>query len=277
MRIFRSLPAVLLLVAALLIWGCSSEDGITEPPEEEGNLPEVPVPDSVNDLLPASSESKDVGMSREIETFSPTVTRYRQMLDDGTYAWIDADRRLLLACADVLPVCSSDTLATDKSYVSVKPRLMHTRYWRKVKQVTLEPGTTSYQYEETITSGTSTSHTESREFSSTMGIEVSVGGSWGPFSASVTASYEQTETVGEVNTVSFSEETSVTETFTVQADPDRTTIYAIWQLVDRFTLVDADTVRVHESEILRHVELPEIAHIEFPSHDTIYQSTTFFD
>ncbi len=41
------------------------------------------------------------------------------------------------------------------------PRLLHRRYWRKTKQVTLEPGA-SYERSETITDGASTHHEESR-------------------------------------------------------------------------------------------------------------------
>ncbi len=268
----------ILMLAAILIPGCSSDDTATNPdPPDNTNLPTVPTPGSVGELLPATSADFDVGLSNEIGEFMPQVDRTRVMLDDGTLVWLDMNRRLILACGDVLPENSCDPGAVDKSYISASPRLLHQRYWRKIKQVTLDPGTTSYQYEETITSGTSTSHEQSREFSQTMGIEVSVGGSWGPFSASVTASYEQTSTVGEVNTVSFSEETSVTETFAVTADPDRTTVYAIWQLVDKFSLVDEDAVSIHLSETLNHAEIPEIVSIVFPSRDTLYQSLTYFD
>ena len=205
------------------------------------------------------------------------TSQVRMMLDDGSTPWIDVNRRLVLACADVLPENTGDPDVVDRNYVTARPRLLHQRYWRKIKQVTLDPGNTTYQYEETITSGTSTSHEESREFSQTMGIEVSVGGGWGPFSASVTANFEQTETVGEVNAVTFSEETSVTQTFSVQSDPNHVIVFAIWQLVDKFCLVDADTVCIHESPALVHATIPEVADIVFPNEDVLYQSVTHFD
>jgi hypothetical protein len=110
-----------------------------------------------------------------------------------------------------------------------------------------------------------------------MGVEVSAGGSWDAFSVSVTASYEQTETESEVNAVTFSEESSFTETYTVDPDPDHTIVYAIWQLVDTFSYVDADTVLIHESPTLRHAELEAIADIEFANASVIYQSVTRFD
>jgi len=83
--------------------------------------------------------------------------------------------------------------------------------------------------------------------------------------------------VSELNSVTMSEETSVTETYSVQSDPDHAIMFAIWQLVDRFTMVDADTVAIHESETLTHVEIPQVMSIEFPNNDVIYQSITHFD
>jgi hypothetical protein len=267
-----------LMLAVALVPGCGSDDSPSEPdPPGPVNLPEIPIPSSPTELLPAVSDDCTVGLSDEIEDFTPLVSEVRMMLDDGSTPWIEVNRRLVLACADVLPENTGDPDVVDRNYVTARPRLLHQRYWRKIKQVTLESGTTTYQYEETITSGTSTSHEESREFSQTMGIEVSVGGGWGPFSASVTASFEQTETVGEVNSVTFSEETSVTQTFSVQSDPDRTIVFAIWQLVDKFALVDADTVRIHESPALVHATIPEVANIVFPNQDVLYQSVTHFN
>lgn len=270
---------LVLALAVLLAPGCGDDDNPAEPGPGPGptNLPPIPVPGSVGELLPAESPDHVVGLSNEIEDFSPIVHEIRMRQDDGSTPWLTVDRRLILACPDVLPENTGDPAVTDSTYVTARPRLLHERYWRKIKQVTLDPGNTSYQYQETITSGTSTSHEESREFSQTMGIEVSVGGGWGPFSASVTASFEQTESHGEVNSVTFSEETSVTETFTVQSDPDRITVYAIWQLVDKFSLVDADTVAIDESATLVHARIPAVSNIVFPNRDVIYQSVTHFE
>ena len=267
-----------LMLAVVLAPGCGSDDSPTEPaPPGPTNLPEIPKPSSPTELLPAVSDDYTVGLSDEIEDFTPLVTEVRMMLDDGSTPWVEVNRRLVLACADVLPENTGDPDVVDRNYVTARPRLLHQRYWRKIKQVTLDPGNTTYQYEETITSGTSTSHEESREFSQTMGIEVSVGGGWGPFSASVTASFEQTETVGEVDAVTFSEETSVTQTFSVDSDPGHVIVFAIWQLVDKFCLVDADTVCMHESPALVHATIPEVADIVFPNEDVLYQSVTHFE
>ncbi len=268
---------LVLLLAATLIPGCGNDTSTKPQNQGPSSLPEVPVPESPNDLLPAFSADHTVGISNEIGDFAPMVTEIQMMQDNGSMPWIAAGRRLILACPNVLPQYTGDPNVIDRSYITARPLLLHQRYWQKIKQVTLDPGNTSYQYEETITSGRSTSHEESREFSRTMGIEVSVGGGWGPFSAGVTASFEQTESSGEVNSVTFSEESSVTERFTVQSEPDHTIVYAIWQLVDKFSFVDADTVAINESGTLAHARIPEIASIVFPNRDTIYKSVTRFD
>jgi len=43
--------------------------------------------------------------------------------------------------------------------------------------------------------------------------------------------------------VTFSEERSVTDTYSVAMDPNRTMVYALWQLVDVFVIVDKDENR----------------------------------
>lgn len=265
-------------LAICLSYGCGDDDHPAEPDQPQGptNLPPVPVPASVLDLLPARSPDFVVGLSNEIDDFRPVVHELQMMRDDGLAPWVTMDRRLILACAGHLPVYSSDPTAPDRSYLIARPRLAHERYWRKIKQVTIEAGNAGYQYQETITSGRSTTHEQSRAFSQTLGVEVSASGGWGPFSLSVSSSFEMTESQSELNSVTFSDERSVTETFSVQADPTRTTVYAIWQLVDTFVLVDADTVAINESPSLAHARIPSIAAIEFPNRDVIYQSSTKF-
>ena len=266
---------LVMMLAGILTPGCGDDNPGEPSPSDPGNLPEVPIPSSVNELLPVQSDELAIGLSDPIPEFDPLVTELQMMQDDGSVPWIAMNRHLILACADVLPEFSCDPGTPDRPYIDARPRLLHKRYWRKLKQVTLDPGT-SYQQEETISYGTSTAHEESREFSQTIGVEVQVGGSWSAFSASVTASYEQTETVGEVNAVTFSEENTFTETYSVQSDPSRTIVYALWQLVDAFSLVDADTVRIDQSPTLRHAHIAEIEDIEFPNRNVIRQSVTRF-
>ncbi len=272
---------ILIMLAFLVMVGGCGEDTPAEPEGNggnhlPGNLPDIPIPSAPTDLLPEVSADRVVGLSTELNDFQPIVTELQMMQDDGLEPWIAMDRRLIMACEGTLPEFTNDPAVVDPTYISQWPYLLHTRHWLKLKQVTLDPGTI-YSQVETITYGTSTSHQESYEFSQTIGVEVTVGGGWGPFSASVTASYEQTSTHGEVNSVSFSEETSFEQTYAVESDPDHTRVYALWQLVDKFTLVDVDTVRIHESGTLTHVRIPAIADIHFPNQSVIYQSVTTFD
>ena len=269
------------LIAAALIVGCSDEDSPAAPGDTEPvytNVPEIPVPSSPTEVLPTNSDEFVVGMSNELPVFTPQVTQLRVMLDDGSLQWKTTNRRLTLACDDLLPENTCDqNVVDDRSYISARPHLLHKRFWRKLRQVTLDPGNSSHDYAVTVTSGTETTHETSQEFSQTMGVEVSAGAGWGPFSASVTASYEQTSTSSEVESVTMSEQTSVTETYSVQSEPDHTIVFAIWQLVDKFVMVDADTVAINESATLTHAQIPEVVPIEFPNEDVIYQSITHFD
>ena len=265
---------IVLLLALALAPGCSDDTNVPGPPET-GNLPAIPVPASVNDLLPAESGDLAVGLSNPLEEFAPMVSELQMMADDGTATWVAANRRLILACSGVLPEFSCDQNLANRSYLAAPPRLLHLRHWRLLKQVTLEPGT-AYEREETISYGTSTAHEQSREFSETMGVSVTAGGGWGAFSASVSASYERTATSGEVNSVTFSEENTTAETYSVAADAEHTMVYGLWQLVDTFSMVDADSVRIHDSPTMLHARIPAIADIEFPSSAVIRQSVTRF-
>ena len=92
----------------------------------------------------------------------------------------------------------------------------------------------------------------------------------------MTASYEETTTVGEINSVTFEEEQSKTEVYNCETDPE-TRVCALWQLVDEFSFVDADMVPIHKSDILRHAVIDELPSIKFPSEQTFAQMTTRLD
>ena len=278
----KALPIIVgvgvLVLGMAWLPGCNSNDSTTPPPPVVTDLPDIPVPASVNDLLPAKSAEIAVGLSNPVEHFTPLVSQLQMMADDGSEPWrtYATPRNLTMACAGgTLPEYSCNQALASRSYITAPPRLLHLRYWRLLKQVTLAPGT-EYSREEVISYGTSTTHEESREFSQTIGVSVTAGGGWGPFSASVTASYEQTSTQSELNSVTFSEESTMTETYSINPDPDHDRIYALWQLVDTFRLVDEDSVRIADSPTLAHVKIPDIVDIEFPSNTVIRQSVTKF-
>jgi len=103
--------------------GCSSDESPTEvPPPGATNLPEIPIPSSPTELLPAVSEDYTVGLSDEIEDFTPLVTEVRMMRDDGSTPWVEVNRRLILACASVLPENTGDPDVADRNYVTAHPR-----------------------------------------------------------------------------------------------------------------------------------------------------------
>lgn len=266
-------------LTALLLSGCSDSN-----PAGPGNggggsnptlLPTIPVPSDVNSILPAKSDEIDVGLSQPVRDFDPTVATLERMKDDGSTEWTTENRRLKMVCDGIFAEYSCDMTLNDRGYVSESPRLLHRRYWKRLKQVILDPGT-SYSKTETVEYGSSTTNTESQSFSQTIGVEVSASAGWGPFSATVTASYEQTTTHEEITSVTFSETNTFSEEYAVQADPSKTIVYALWQLVDVFMLVDSDKVPLHESSTLTHVTIPEIPRVEFMNRDVVRQSVTRF-
>jgi hypothetical protein len=266
-------------LALLLLVSCgddgSSPTGQGETPETT-YLPDVPVPASPADPLPAASGTIDVGMSAPLANFRPLVSRMCQKRDDASMAWSDENRYLKMVCDGVLAQAMCDPTAADQTYVSQSPRLLHQRYWKRLKQVVLDPGT-DYSHQETVSYGSSTTNSISQSFSWTIGVELTAGGDWKAFSAEVKASYSQTSTREEINSVTFSEESSFTDTYSVTSDPAKTIVFGLWQLVDVFILTDANKVPIHQSDTLSHVEIPEIGRIEFLNRDVIYQKVTKFD
>lgn len=267
-------------LTALLAVGCGEDNPVAGgggPTPEPSVLPAVPVPSSPDDPLPARSAEVNVGLSSPLRTFAPLVAQMCQMKDDATMVWTTENRRLRLVCNDgIRAEAMCDLTAGDRCYIAESPRLLHKRYWKRLKQVVMDPGT-EYSHAETVTYGSSTTNTVSQGFSQTIGVEVSASGGWGPFSAEVKASYSQTTTREEVNSVTFSEESSFTDTYSVASDPSKTIVFGLWQLVDVFVLVDADKSPIHLSDTLSYVTLPEIAAVEFLNKDVIYQSVTRFD
>lgn len=270
---------IVAILIALFGISCGSDSTPTAanptPTPEPTTLPKIPIPSSPTDALPAMSDYVDVGLSSPLPSFIPVVATMNQMQDDGTMLQTTENRRLKLVCGGTLAECSCDPTVPDPTYVSESPRLLHRRYWRRLRQVVMDPGT-EYSHQETITYGNSTTNTVSQSFSQTIGVEVSASGGWGPFSAEVKASYSQTTTREEINAVTFSEEHSFTDTYSVPADPNKVIVYGLWQLVDAFVLTDAKKTPINLSNTLVNVTIPAIQEIDFPNKDVIYQSITKF-
>jgi hypothetical protein len=274
----RTLAGALVALGAFLvcIGGCGSDDPAKPEPQGPGILPPVPVPSSVNEPMPERSADKVIGMSAPLDDYEPMVLQLRAMRDDGSYSWTVQNRHLTLACSGSLPVNTGDPAATNPSYISERPRLLHTRHWKRLEQDSLVPGAPA-TFEKTITSGASTENAESREFSRTLGVEIAVGGSWSPFSAAVAASYSKTGTRSEISNVCFATEDSEIQSFTVEAPSTGTRVYVLWQLVDEFRLVDADTTLFQDSDALVHVAVAGVEPIQFAHNNVVRLQTTDFN
>ena len=268
-------------LAGLLVLSCSDSDPAAPGGGGGGGgdptiLPAIPLPSNPNSILPEKSEEIDVALSAPMLEFVPTVETLAQMQDDSSTVWTTENRRLKMVCDGLYSEYTCNLALADRTYVTESPRLLHKRYWRRLKQVILDPGT-SYSKTETVEYGSSTTNTESQSFSQTIGVEVSATAGWGAFSATVTASYEQTTTHEEIRSVTFSETSTFSEEYSVVSDPNKTIVYGLWQLVDVLILVDADKTPVHKSSMLTHVTVPEIPRVEFLNRDVVRQSVTKFD
>lgn len=264
----------------LVILSCGEDTptgtGGGTPPDDAARLPAIPIPDSPDAILPARSAEVNVGLSRPIDDFRPVVESLETMKDDGSTVWNDENRRLWMVCGGLRAHYSCAPDVMDKGYMAESPRFLHKRYWKRIKQVILDPGT-SYSKTETIEYGSSTTDTHSQSFSQTISVEVSASAGWGAFSATVSSKYEQTSTWEETRSVTFSETSTFEEVYAVESDPQKTIVYGLWQLVDVFVLTDSDKVPIDQSDALGHVLISEVPRLEFLNRDVVRQSVTKFD
>jgi hypothetical protein len=278
----KTLYMILLgMLTGLLILSCGDSDP-AGPGGGGGNnddpnlLPEIPEPSNRHEIPPPKSDEIDIGLSAPMEEFIPYVTLLERMIDDGSTTWTIENRELPMICGGVRAIYSCDENVQDKGYVSEAPRLLHRRYWRRVVHEILDPGA-QYSREEEIEYGSSTTDTRSQSFSRTIGVEVSASAGWGPFSATVTASYEETRTSEQIHSVTFEETNRFKETYTSPTDQNKVIVYGLWQLVDVFMLVDAKRVPIDASDTLVHLEIEPLARVEFLNRDVVAQKVTRFD
>ncbi len=267
---------IVLLGAVLACLGGCGNDPATPDPQGPQVLPAVPVPGAVDASMPERSAERVVGMSAPLDDYVPLVQQLRAMRDDGSYSWTVENRHLALACAGMLPVNTGDPAATSPSYISARPRLLHTRHWQRLEQGFVDPGTPA-AFERTVTWGASTESAGNREFSRTLGVETAAGGAWGPFAAVVAAGFARTATSGEIRTVSFAAEDTDLRSYSVEAPAAGRRVYVMWQLVDEFRLVDADTNAFQESAALAHATVADLEPIRFAHNDVVRLQTTDFD
>ncbi len=273
----RTLIGALVVLGAVLacLGGCGN-DPATPEPQGPQILPAVPMPGAVDEPAPERSADKVVGMSAPLDDYVPLVLQLRAMRDDGSYAWTVENRRLTLACAGWLPVNTGDPAATSPSYISERPRLLHTRHWQRLEQGFVDPGTPA-AFEESVTWGASTERAESLEFSRTLGVAMAAGGSWDPFAAAVVAGFARTATSREVGAVCFAAEDADVRPYTVEAPSAGRRVYVLWQLVDEFRLVDADTNAFQDSDALVHATVADLEPIRFAHNEVLRLQTTDFE
>jgi len=192
----------------------------------------VPVPLYVNDPVfqaTTRSEETTVGISAPIEKFSPYVAKVYTW-DNVTYvdgyrifSWQDVNaRKDLVVNGHTQYLYWQGTV-----HVSQIPRLKHVCYWRKLFSVVLGSNT-EYSESHTVTYGIST--TQGQEFSVTIGMEISAWFATLSAEISQSFSYELTQ----------SSEASTSKTFTAQGADGKSTVFTVWQLVDKFYLCDSD-------------------------------------
>jgi len=115
--------------------------------------------------------------------------------------------------------------------ITERPYVVRNVYWEKVFQKTIGAGAT-YSMEHSYTTGTS----ETTGMSFGYSIGVTVGASWGFVSAEISTEFHQD--FDQEYTVY--EESTVTDTYECTAPPNKTVIFAVWHLRERFTICKAD-------------------------------------
>jgi len=254
---------------------CDNKDESTDP--AVGNLPAIPIPASVNDLPPSQSDQITVGLSKPLAEFKPFCTELRRFtIADSPAVWQIVNAYTQLVTGDSILKNSVIVDTAGFPFVSAKPRIKHSRYWQRINLKIIDYPA-DYSETKTHSYGSSRSSSESQEFSQTIGVSATVSAGWGPVSASVTASYENTSTSSQTNSVTFDESTEFSETYSVGSIEGKTIVYAVWQLVDVFSLSDSLGIRIDSSATLTNVKLHPIPSIEFPSKNVIRQSVTKFD
>ncbi len=149
----------------------------------------------------------------------------------------------VMECDQLLPELSSEEEVACASFgsnfifldklagPSEMPYIQRRVYWQKVFQVTLGAGAT-YSEEHSYTHGTS----ETTGMSFGWSIGISVSSSWGFVSAEIESEFHQDFN----HEVTVSSEETFTKTYTATAPESKTMLLALWQLRERFVIVDSE-------------------------------------
>jgi hypothetical protein len=148
------------------------------------------------------------------------------------HAILETDHTIELSTEETVPVLEvngNPLFLRGVGDIAVAPRIVRQVYWTKVFQVTLGPGA-SYSEEHSYTHGTS--ETNGMSFGWSIGISTEIG--WGPVSTQIETEFHQDFN----HEVTISEESTFTKTYECTAPQDRTVLFALWQLRERYVICD---------------------------------------
>ena len=259
------LISVILLFGLILLTACPQNEVNNNNSSPPSDMPPVPVPSYVGDSLPEKSEEITLGIGKEIDNFSPYVEEIKEVAPGVGYQWFiyDGDQP-----PDLLIDGEIQYIGIDNDIcITEIPRIKHSRYWKKVFSVVIDESA-SFAETQSITYGVS--ETKGREFSVTIGGEVSA---W-----FVTVSTEVSNSVS--YEISYSTETTIDKEFSCEGTEGKITVFTVWQLVDRFSICNSNGEEVTEDTktlFSDRIMLKPIKSIEEASDKQFYLSTVLFD
>lgn len=186
---------------------------------------------------------------------------------DECYGIMEIDRELPDPGADPVPALilgESPIFLGELGEVDERPYVVRNVYWTKVFQKTLGAGAT---YSELHSYTTGTSETNGMSFGWSIGIETTV--EWAFASARISAEFHQDFD----REVTVYDESTVEKTYECTAPPNKTVIFAVWQLRERYTICNADGEIWSDPKYELDGELPYLDQ----GLDQEYLQTLYFD
>ena len=146
------------------------------------------------------------------------------------YGMVETDQRLPDPGADQVPVLllgASPLYLGDLGQITDRPYVVRSVYWKKVFQKTLGAGTT-YSQSHSYTYGTE--ETSITSFGYSIGISTELG--WGPVSTEISMEFSQDFS----HEMSVYREDTYSDVYECTAPAGKTVIFALWHLVEEFTI-----------------------------------------
>lgn len=270
MRNIIQMLVIVFLVAAF--WGCDAENniptdsgnGLQQQPPLPSNTPPIPTPTAYDQSLPGESDKLVVEESALID-FIPEISmcsilvksqhwvpvagwktgQKKWIWDDLPINWYDdkrlapqgdtAGRLLLVHNKEMKERCYTGRIDIDKRIVYCYPRIRtrafirKVRFWKKLVSVNVEPNA-PFDLDYEITTGIDETNSET--------LTKSIGGGLSithvPLSLNASLSQQFTSTE-EIHL-----EIKTTHHFHRVADPGTKIMYGVWQLIERYEVVDVN-------------------------------------